>query len=324
MPLPCSMNCSPKFPEKMSVVKMSVETMSAERVSAGAPWGGRPLVLLAALAIACGPTFTSSSGKSVSGSGDGTEGEAEGQDTGEGEGTPEDTGPTQEELDLEWDGARLEILSPHSGDFIPLGETAGFEAVVYDAAGEATSFTDITWTSDIDAAWAPTGALFEDSTLGVGEHALTATALLPNGDRLAYAVGGVLVQAEDAGTYAGDLKVDLTLSYGGTDYPASCIGSATIIVDVYGEAATGEAGCTLSLLGYELDASHTFDYTLVDGDVSGDSSVNLYFTEYAFDTVGTIGDGALLTTWADSPFDGMTIEGELDVVRLTRDTEAGG
>ena len=44
----------------------------------------------------------------------------------------------------------------------------------------------------------------------VGTHTILAQTELPNGDRLAYAIGGVWVQHEDAGTYSGEFQVDFT------------------------------------------------------------------------------------------------------------------
>ncbi|MCK6516937.1 hypothetical protein L6R46_17990, partial [Myxococcota bacterium] len=89
--------------------------------------------------------------------------EGEVQDTGVPSGADADSGGATDDseafLDEVWAGATLRVLAPASGDFLPLGEPADFEAVVYDAAGNPTDFSDITWGSDIDGAWLPTGKL---------------------------------------------------------------------------------------------------------------------------------------------------------------------
>ena len=95
----------------------------------------------------------------------------------------QDTGPSQEELDALWDGARLEIEAPQSGSYLPLGDPAQFTAVVYDKDGVATDFDGIQWSTDQDATWALSGRDVSDSNLIAGRHALTAQAALPNGDR---------------------------------------------------------------------------------------------------------------------------------------------
>ena len=59
--------------------------------------------------------------------------------------------------------------------------------------------------------WEETGDSLE-AELPVGEQVITANARLPNGDRLSYAIGGILVQHPDAGTYVGTTSIDLTIN----------------------------------------------------------------------------------------------------------------
>ncbi len=260
---------------------------------------------------ACGPKFDVAEG----GTGDvanaddtATEGDSGGADTAE-----VDTSM--------WDGATLVVRSPASGDFLPLGEAATFEAQIYGADGAEMEFDEIVWKSDVDEAWSLTGATVEDASLGVGSHTITATALLPNGDRLTYALGGILVQHEDAGIYVGDLMVDIVVTYSGTDYTATCIGAASLTIDAYGETGLGDSACTVSLLGYDIDAAHNFDFELADGAVGGEASVDLFFTAYAFDVAGEVGDGALTASWLQES-DFIDIGGELALERITRSVEA--
>lgn len=229
-----------------------------------------------------------------------------------------DTGPSEEELDAIWAGARLEIHSPLSGAFLPLGEDAGFSATVYDAAGNATDFSDITWASSVDSAWALLGADVLDNSLSVGTHTLVAEAQLPNGDRLAYAVGGVLVQSDYAGLYTGVLS--MTAAY--DTYSVGCAGGATVVVDAAGEAVTGEATCLLSLQGFELDGSYVLDMENADGAVAGTVNLDLQWFQLPVDGTGTLDHDGNFTTDFTASFDlgaPITITGHIDASRLTRD-----
>ena len=138
-----------------------------------------------------------------------------------------DSGPSQEELDAIWDGARLVIDSPQSGAFLPLGTSSQFKATVYDKDGNATDFDDVGWSSDVDTAWSLLGHDVTDSTLSVGRHAITAEADLPNGDRLAYTVGGVLVQSPYAGIYTGTMSMNVAYD----TYQVGCSGAANFTVE---------------------------------------------------------------------------------------------
>lgn len=235
----------------------------------------------------------------------------------------EDTGGDDVDEDAAWDGATLVVHSPASGSFLPWGETSTFSATVYAADGTATDFDDIAWASDVDAAWAIEGREVEDDALDVGTHALTATAALPNGDRLAYSVGGVLVQSPYAGVYAGTLVVDAAAEYDGTTYAAGCSGALTLVVDAYGETVTGEGGCLLSLQGYDLDTTYVFDLENAEGTVAGAASADFGWYAYDFDAAGTVSeDGALSGTFADDVYGYLAVEGAWETTRVSRDVSA--
>ncbi len=262
------------------------------------------------------------------GSGDLEEGEDVDDDEDIGDGDSEEEMEEEEEEEeedfSEYDGAILRILTPLSGDFVPLGEDTDFEAILFGTDGYALSFEDIVWNSDVDMTWTKMGATFEDDTLDVGTHALTAVAELPNGDRLAYTVGGVLVQHEDAGIYVGDMQVSVNAEFEGVPVGTSCIGAATITVDVYGETATGESTCHLDLLGYvEFDLLHRFDYDILDQDLDGDAIVALDLVGFdlPFDSIGSIFDGDLGADWSGSLLGFADFEGNLDVSRISRSVE---
>ncbi|MCB9765903.1 MAG: hypothetical protein H6739_39380 [Alphaproteobacteria bacterium] len=235
-----------------------------------------------------------------------------------GDDTGDITGPDEEELDALWGEATLEILTPRSGDFVPYGEESDFEAVVYDADGNPTDFAEITWSSNEDEAWLGEGAAFVDDTLDVGTHALTAIARLPNGDRLTYTVGGVLVQSAYAGTYTGSVSVDATYN----EYQVGCSGSSTVVIDAYGEQVEGGAGCLLSFQGFDIDLSFIITADNDDGDLEGDAAVDIFGFEYAMPMEGEVDpDGALFATFSGDAY--IELAGELDLVRITRDTGEG-
>lgn len=231
----------------------------------------------------------------------------------------EDSGDTSDTaVDSDWheyDDASLVILSPASGDFLPWSEDATFAAEVHGADGSVMDFDDITWSSDVDGAWSINGRSVVDSALDVGTHALTATANLPNGDRLAYTIGGVLVQSPYSGIYSGTLQIDATYDA----YSVGCAGATTITVDAYGETVTGDAACLLSFNGYDLDTAYVLEYENLDGALSGSSSIDLVYTEYDIDTTGTLDVDGNLEADFTTDILGMTLDGTLTATRITRD-----
>lgn len=232
-----------------------------------------------------------------------------------------DTAGGSDTADSDWheyDGATLVVRSPASGDFLPWAEDASFVAELHAADGSVMPFDDIVWTSDIDTAWTITGANVVDDTLDVGTHALTATAQLPNGDRLAYTIGGVLVQSPYAGIYTGTLAIDASYD----TYALGCSGATTITVDAYGETATGDASCLLSLGGYDIDTAYLFDYTNDAGVLSGSSSIDLGFYQYDIDTAGTLDTDGNLTADFTADIAGLALVGNVTATRVTRDLDS--
>ena len=239
--------------------------------------------------------------------------------------TTDDTGPDTEdtgEPDPVWDVAMLSILSPDSGDFIPLGQAAEFEAVVLDTEGNELDWDAIDWSSDVDDDWAFTAAAFDDDSLSVGKHDLTASTQLPNGDRLAMTVGDVLVQSPYAGTYTGTVYVEITIDYKGVPYTVSCAGATTIVVDQLGETIGGDSSCLVSLMGYDMDMALALDAANDDGAVDGEMAVNLVLFDVGIAAEGTITeDGELYAEFADDVYGYADIAGNVDANRISRDTE---
>ena len=226
---------------------------------------------------------------------------------------------TQIEDDFsEWDGAWLEVITPQSGDFLPWDQESPFQAVVYLSDGTEADFQDVQWSSSEDESWALIGSDATDANLEIGEHAITALAELPNGDRLTYTMGGVLVQHEDAGIYVGNVKVDVSINYDGSDYSAGCTGAVTIYVDAYGESAYGDSTCTLSLLGYDQDTSYGFSLEVDEGDMYGAAAVDLSLFKYDFEMDGDVGEGTLSGSWSDDIFGYVGVAGDLSATRISR------
>lgn len=273
---------------------------------------------LALSAAACAPNLAAEASK---GEVDDVAGGDGGEEPGD-DGAVEDTGEaldTGEPEDLEqWAGANLQIVSPVTDDFLPYGEDASFEAVIIGADGEPLAFDGVQWRSSVGG-WTGAGAAFEDDGLDVGRHTLTAEATLPDGTRLASQVAGVTVQAEVAGTYVGNLIVDLTGEYNGTPITASCIGAAVVYVDALGERVQGESTCVLALFGFDTEARHEFDLAVDGSELAGTANLDLSFFNIAFDAIGEIGRDNILATWTGSAGGLLDVAGELNIDRISRD-----
>ena len=226
------------------------------------------------------------------------------------------TTSTTEPTYPEYDTAVLRIITPSSGDFLPYGEQHTFEAEVVDQYDNPMDFEEIVWTSSAASDWEVVGAEVLDGSLDVGRHDITATAELPNGDRLAYTVGGVLLQSTYAGTYSG--LFSSSLGYSG--YTLGCSGAATLIVDAYGETVSGDAACIVTLGSFDLDLTYNFDLSNDEGALSGIMNVELLgFIEIPVDIEGTVSeDGVLELNWYDDSSDAVT-EGEITLERVSLD-----
>jgi hypothetical protein len=234
------------------------------------------------------------------------------------DGEDEEEELSEEEREL-WAGASLAILSPSPSAFLPYGEEATFEAVLFDADGQAIDFDDISWTSDVGD-WEGTGSLFDDDSLELGHHTLTATAELPDGARLASQVGGILVQDDRAGTWVGTLQVDLSFEYEGTPLNASCVGTTFLDVAPEGEGAEGESTCFLSAVIFETDLTHVFSLEFDGEEVSGEAAIDIFGFELAFPAEGDIQDRELLVSWTGELLGYADLTGTLSLEQVSRDT----
>lgn len=237
--------------------------------------------------------------------------------------TTEDTEDTKDtgETDPVWDTAYLKVISPESGDFIPLGQEATFEAIIYSEDNKALEYDNIDWKSSEDSDWALNGTKLLDSSLIAGNHTITASATLPNNDRLSYSIGNVLVQSPYAGTYVGDLYVSVTMDYNGQSYTMSCAGGATVVVSMEGTEITGDSSCLMSLMGYyDLDMSFILNADNNKGQVDGTIAADLSFFQYDLETSGTLTEEGEYSSSFAGDFSGITIEGQLEASRISRDT----
>jgi len=237
-----------------------------------------------------------------------------------------DTADTAEQVDTAaYEGATIVITSPRSGAFLPLGEPGRFTAEVRNPAGEVLPFAEVTWKSDVDSAWSLEGADVTDANLGTGTHALTATAVLPNGDRVAFGVGGVLVQSPYAGIYVGTLSVEGAAEYNGVPIVTACSGALTLTIDAEGEAAVGESSCPLNLFGFDVDTAYAFELEQDEGTLEGETQVLLYgFGTVSFDVEGSVDeDGTIEAGFGGNVFGVLDVTGDFEGVRVTRDLSGG-
>ena len=177
----------------------------------------------------------------------------------------------------EFDGATLQVASPLSGEILLLDEDVEFEAVILDAEGEVMNFDLISWTTDQQDDFTEQGRTVT-AMLDAGIHAITATAELPNGDRLQTTQGGVRVQGLHTGIYAGSLIMELSGEFQGTPITTQCAGALDFVVDMQGEVIDGSGECALNLvvLG-SMDVAYNVDGDIDDDNAAGNVSVDVGF-----------------------------------------------
>lgn len=219
-----------------------------------------------------------------------------------------------------YEDATLRVVSPQSGDFVPLGEAVTYEVELISADGEALLSESIFWSSSADTNWDGLGASFSDASLDAGLHDITAEVELPNGDRLASTVGGVRVQHALAGTYSG-----LFGSTGSFDAASfTCSGSALILVDALGEVGLGTGNCVASLVVFDLPLDFLFDLRIdpATGLVEGEAGADILgFLTYDFPVEGIIDADGMALGWGGTvPFVDLMVDSSLEAERVSLDT----
>ncbi len=217
----------------------------------------------------------------------------------------------------EFDGATLQVSTPLSGAILLLDEDVEFEAVVLNSDGEVMDFDLISWTTDQDEEFNEQGREVS-ATLGAGIHAITATAELPNGDRLQTTQGGVRVQGLHTGIYAGSLVMELSGEFQGTPITTNCAGALDFVVDMEGQVIDGSGECALNLIVLgSLDVGYNVNGDIDEDDAAGSVSVDVGFFPLDLDWEGGFeGEDDLIGTFGGAMmmFD---MEGTIDAHRLS-------
>ena len=216
-----------------------------------------------------------------------------------------------------YDGATLRIVQPQSAGFVPLGANTEFVAELRDAdGGVLDTFTGIEWESDADPGWVQSGLSFSDDSIDVGVHNITATAELPNGDRVAHTIGGVLVQHEDAGTYVGTFRASMSFQ----NIPIACAGAAVFVVEPYGKGIDGTADCLASAGGFDIPLDFTVNAENDGGSVAGLATATIIAFDVEFPAEGSLGgDGPTIEMEFSGPVFTSELNGAVSADRLNRD-----
>ncbi|HET6584744.1 MAG TPA: hypothetical protein VFG69_14905 [Nannocystaceae bacterium] len=154
------------------------------------------------------------------------------------------------------DGAELEVFEPETPSIHYIGDRVPLSAEVRGADGLSIGFDDIVWTA---SDYEPT-LLFAadgDVELPPGIYDITATARLPNGDRLESTVGGIRVQTRWTGIYSGDAFLTLVVDFQGTPIAPQCNGTIDLVVGFDGDTVMFAGGtCSLNAIIAQLDATY--------------------------------------------------------------------
>jgi hypothetical protein len=226
------------------------------------------------------------------------------------------------------DGAHLEVFEPESPSIHYIGESVPLVAEVRGADDLSIGFDDIVWTADTVEQTLHFGA--EGAVeLAPGLYDITATAKLPNGDRLETTIGGVRVQTRWSGNYAGNAFLTLAVEFQGFPVAPTCNGTLDVVVGFDGEMVTFEEGtCTLNAIIAQFEVLYTIDGEFhngvgegtIDYDLGGlfmlsfpwtaafteDGFLGAFEGEVALPFVGTVAatgrfDAPFVSPWLDPP-----------------------
>lgn len=219
-----------------------------------------------------------------------------------------------------WEGASLRITSPQPAQLIPIGAEQEFIAELISAEGDVLELDEenILWSTDQSEDWSFNGTFFTDNTLPVGAHIIEAEAILPNNNRLVYALGGIRVQHPDAGTYSGTTTINATFSdWNGNETVVSCAGAAILVVNLEGTQALGDSACILQLFGQAQETTYNFEIDLNGSDLSGLAIADFVIAQRDFPLTGTISNGVITADWADMVYGILDVEGQIDLEKVS-------
>jgi len=223
-----------------------------------------------------------------------------------------------EELFPEYNGAILDVTAPVSGDIYLRDEGVPFEARIVGADGNLLDFDQIVWETDQEPGTEIYVGTDGEEFVNWGIHLITATADLPNGDRLVYAAGGIRVQGEHTGIYSGNLHINLSAEFQGTPISGSCNGGLDFTVDMSGTLLDGGGECTVDLLVLgQFDVSYNLDASVFEDDAEGDIGVDVGFFEIPIEWDGEFEDeDRLIADFSGGAFL-FDMDGEIDAHKVS-------
>jgi len=235
---------------------------------------------------------------------------------GDSDGGDGDSG-VEAEIFPEFDGATLVVYEPISASIHLVDHPLTLSAEVVGADGEVLDFAPIVWTSDLvdeDLLEAPAG----DAELPFGIHAITATADLPNGDRLQTTLGGVRVQGEHTGVYAGNMNIALSGDFQGTPISASCVGGLDFVVDMSGALLGGDGQCTVDLLVLgSFDVAYDLSADIAEHAADGDVAVDMGFFPLSLAWTGEFDEESTLNGGFEGGMMLFDMEGTVEADRIS-------
>ena len=183
--------------------------------------------------------------------------------------SPVETGEESDTTAAAIDGAQLEVFEPESPSIHYIGDAVSLVAEVRGQDDLSIGFDDIVWTADTVDQTLHIGA---DGAVELppGIYDITATAKLPNGDRLETTVGGVRVQTRWSGNYAGDALLSLQVEFQGIPVAPTCNGTLDVVVGFDGETIEFTEGtCSLNAIIAQFDVVYVIEGEFHNGVGSG-------------------------------------------------------
>lgn len=228
---------------------------------------------------------------------------------------PVDTGEPPEPVDPRFDEAVLVVKEPVPAGVYVLGDGIPLEGWVESADGDKLDAGDLGWTVGKLSLTGLTG----NADVDAGVYDVGVAADLPNGDRLRTTIGGVRVQDDLTGVYAGSVQIAAFFSYQGQEIRSDCIGALAFNVGAGGKQINGSGGCQLSVF-FTDPIDFTFDLTgtITKPDVSGSLKVNAVLIKLPIPWEGTLTTAKGLNGGFAADLTIARFEGSLTARRVSR------